>query len=320
MRIEIDFSAANDLDAHRQLDRILYRIDDGWHVWDTTNLPNPEIMKEATWIRDREHQGDWVRQMLVSSIQRDAWSFEPHGRRVRVTAHPNGVDELTPEDAFRLADKPLVILVENRRSDGAFVKRVVTELDKSLHKLWCQPGEPIQFDSSGGTGQMLEEIERRTQGVPYRPRLVVIIDSDRKGPNDTISDAANAVCRKCAELNVPCWVLAKREAENYLPRILLSQRQDVGADHDQLVEAWDRLNDVQKNFFDMKNGLPEAPSEIERELFDGLSSADREILSRGFGGNVYQCWTLWQGQAKNELLDRGQGDLERGIELIRKEV
>lgn len=320
MRVEIDFSAANDLGAHQQLDRILYRIDDGWHVWDTTSLPNPEIMEEATWIRDREHQGDWVRQMLVASIQRDAWSFEPHGRRVRVTANPNGVDELTPEDATRLAEEPLVILVENRISDGAFVERIVVELDKSLLRLWRRRGGPIRFDSLGGTGQMSQEIERRTQGQPYRPRLVVVIDSDRKGPNDADGSDAQSLRHKCEALGVTCWVLAKREAENYLPRILLSQRQDVGADHAQLVEAWDRLNDAQKNFFDMKDGLPGAPSAIERKLFDGLSSTDREILSRGFGRDVYKCWTLWQGQAKNELLDRGQGDLERGIELIRKEV
>ena len=70
----------------------------------------------------------------------------------------------------------------------------------------------------------------------------------------------------------------------------------------------------------MKNGLAAAPSLIGRALFDGLSPADRTILSRGFGPNVYTCWTLWKVQAKTELLRRGQGDLERGIELIRGEV
>ncbi len=320
MRIEIDISAANDPDAHRWLNRILYKIEDGWHVWDTISQPNPGAIQTTTWIRDRGPQGDWVSQMLIESIKRDAWTSAPHGRRVRVKTCPGAEDELTPEDATRLAEEPLVILVENRISDGAFVKRAVVELDKSLHRLWRRPGEPVRFDSLGGTGQMPEEIERRTQRQQYRPRLVVVIDSDRKGPNDTDSAKAAELRHKCEELNVSCWVLAKREAENYLPRILLSQRQDVGADHAQLVQAWDRLNDAQKNFIDMKDGLPEALSAIEHELFDGLSSTDREILSKGFGQDVYKCWTLWQGQAKNELLDRGQGDLERGIELIRKEV
>ena len=321
MRIEIDFSAANDPDAHRWLDRILYRIEDGWHVWDTASQPDPNANEAATWIRDRGPQGGWVREMLVASIQRGAWTFAPHGRRVRVTARPNGVDELEPEDAVRLADEPLVILVENRVSDGAFVKRVVTELDKSLHGLWRRPGDPVRFDSSGGAGQMLAEVECRTQGRRYRPRLVVITDSDRKGPDDTASATARALCRRCEALGVPCWVLAKREAENYLPRILLGERQDAGADHGQLVEAWDRLNDDQKNFFDMKNGLPETPSAIEQALFDGLSSDDQTILSCGFGPNVYTCWTLWSNvQAKTELFARGQGDLERGIDMIRGEV
>ncbi|MCE2485965.1 MAG: hypothetical protein J4F42_10675 [Desulfurellaceae bacterium] len=264
MRIEIDPSAANNPDAHQQLDRIIYRIEDGWHVWDTTSLPNPDIIETTSWIRDRGSQGDWVHEMFVRSIQRDAWTSAPHGRRVRVTAHPNGTDELSPENAFRLADEPLQILVEERGSDGAFVKRVVMELDKSLHKLWRQPGEPIRFDSRGGKGKMLEHVERLMLGKPYRPRLVVIVDSDRKGPEDTESHTARALRTECEKWSVPCWVLAKREAENYLPRILLSQRKDVGADHAQLVEAWDSLTDDQKNFFDMKDGWSKNPVRLSR--------------------------------------------------------
>ena len=91
-------------------------------------------------------------------------------------------------------------------------------------------------------------------------------------------------------------------------------------DHARLVEAWDRLSDDQKDFFDMKGGLPEAPSEIEQALFDGLSPADRATLACGFGPKVHACWTLWKGQAKSDLIRRGRGDLECGIEMIRREV
>ncbi len=318
MRIEIDSGVANDPDAHQWLDRILYKIEDGWHVWDTTGQVDPNVFKDAAWIRSREGQGDWVRQMLVASIQRGAWTLEPHRKRVRVTARPSTADEFTPENAFRFADEPLWILVENRQSDGAFVQRIVAELDRALNGVWHKPGDPIRIDSVGGTGQMPDEVEHRMQGKPHPPRLVAIIDSDRKGPGDTESDAARKLRRKCQTLGVSCWVLAKREAENYLPRILLDERQDAGGDHARLVDAWDRLNEDQKDFFDMKSGLPEAPSGIEKELFDGLSSVDRTTLSRGFGPNVYKCWTLWGVQAKNEL--RGQSDLERGIGLIREEV
>lgn len=320
MRIEIDPSAANDPDAHQWLDRILHKIVDGWHVWDTTDQPDSGEMEATTWIRDPGRQGDRVRGMLVASIQRSAWTLAPHGRSIRVTAHPCTPDELTPEDALRLAEEPLCILVENRISDGPFVERIVEELDESLHDLWKRRGNPIRIDSVGGKGQMRQEVERRTSGKPCRPRLVAIVDSDRKSPGADPSKDARRLCRACEEHNLPCWILAKREAENYLPRILLLARQDTGEDHERRVDAWDRLNDDQKNFFDMKSGLPNAPSDVERDLFGELSPADRKTLSDGFGPNVDKCWTLQNVSAKAELVLRGQGDLEHGLELIRREV
>ena len=240
---------------------------------------------------------------------------------MRVTARPASGDELVPEQACRLAEEPLVILVENRHSDGPFVERVVKELDRSLRGLWGRGGDPIRFDSVGGGGQMSEEVIARTRGLPYRPRLVAVIDSDRKGPGDTVSAEARALRDACEERGLSCWVLAKREAENYLPRMLLSGRPDADDRHERRVEAWDRLGDDQKNFFDMKRGLPDRPSAIERDLLDGLPEAERGLLADGFGRNVHECWTLWQVHGiRDELLARGQGDLEHGIGLIRKEV
>ena len=320
VRIEIDVTAANDPDAHHWLDRILYRVDDGWHIWDTSNQPEPSEIQNTSWIRDRGDQGKWVLDLLVTSVRRSAWSSAPHGRRVYVTMFPNGADELTPVDAVRLADEPMVILVENRNSDGAFVRRIVAELDRALNRMWRMPGKPIRIDSMGGAGEMPAEVKRRTQGARYRPRLAVIVDSDRRGPDDDESGVTRRLRRTCETHGVACWVLAKREAENYLPRILLDERPDAGADHARLVDAWDRLSEEQKDFFDVKNGLPDVPSEIEKNLFAGLSPADQAILCRGFGQNVHISWSVWTVQATSELRRRGRGDLERGIELIRKEV
>ena len=320
MRIEIDLSVANDPDAHRWLDRILHKIEDGWHVWDTTYQSDPDAFRTTTWISGRGDQGRRIIEMLVAAAGRSVWSLAPHERCVRITMHPNTVNDLKPEEAARLAEEPLVILVENRFSDGAFVRRVVKELDRRLFGLWRKPGNPIRFDSLGGTGQMVDEVECRVQGKPVRPRLVTIVDSGRTHPGATVDPAAQRLHRECQNLNVPCWVLAKRESENYLPRVLLTESENPSSGHDQLVEAWDDLNDDQKNFFDMKDGLPDEPSMPEEELFQGLSSRSRTILSRGFGKNVHKCWTLWHVQAGPELLTRGQGDLERGIALIRKEV
>ena len=168
---------------------------------------------------------------------------------------------------------------------------------------------------------MPQEVENRTSALTYRPRLVAVIDSDRKGPGDSESRDARRLLETCDRHGLPCWVLAKREAENYLPRVLLGGKPNAGSGHERLVETWERLSDDQKDFFDMKRGLPKEPSAIEEDLFDGLPDADREILAAGFGPNVNECWNLWHvREVRNELLTRGQGDLEHGIALIRREL
>ena len=326
MRITIDISVANDPDAHQWLDRIVRRIDDGWHVWDLTDTPDADAIEATTWVSDPGRQGERLRELLVKSAGRGAWTLTPHTRRLRVTALPAAPDELAPEEASRLADEPLVILVENRGSDGAFVARIVTELDKPLHGVWRREGEPIRFDSVGGKGQMPQEVEKRTGAVTYRPRLVAVIDSARKGPGDSESGDARRLLKTCDRHGLPCWVLAKREAENYLPRVLLRARPNVHAEHAgteraRIVDARERLSNEQKDFFDMKRGFPETPTPIEEDLFADLPDDDRETLAKGFGRNVHECWSVWHvREVRNELLARGRGDIEHGIELIRQEL
>ena len=88
MRIVIDISAARDPDAHRWLDRILLRIEDGWHVWDLTETPDAETIEATPWASDLGRQGNRLRELLVAATQRSAWTLEPHTRRLRVTALP----------------------------------------------------------------------------------------------------------------------------------------------------------------------------------------------------------------------------------------
>ncbi len=319
MLVEIDLAVANDASSHRWLDRILHKIDDGWHVWDTSGLVDPVAFEGSSWVRDRGTQGDWVRELLTASLQRDAWTSAPHERRLLVTATPRESHELAPEDAARFVEEPLILLVENRNSDGCFAWRVVTECDRALGRLWRRPGDPIRPDSVGGSGGIPQEIARRARGTQLRPRLVVIVDSDRKAPDSEESRQARAVRRAAEKHGIACWILAKRESENYLPRDLLGGSRGAGRDHGNRVDAWDRLNADQKDFYDMKNGLSEEPTEPEEALFDDLASEDRSTLSCGFGRQLRHCWCL-NVPVRNELLERGRGDLERGLALIRKET
>ena len=115
MRIAIDSSAANDQDAHRCLDRILDGIDDGWHVWDLTDVRDVEAIMKSTWLNDPGRQGGKVANLLVASTRLGAWTLAPHGRRLRVTADPQAPGEIVAEQALHLAREPLTVLVRTGR-------------------------------------------------------------------------------------------------------------------------------------------------------------------------------------------------------------
>lgn len=323
MRIEIDICAANNPDAHKWLDRILAKISDGWHLWDTSAHLNPsDAFAETPWISHRGLKGEEVLELLRKSTGLDTWASETFHRHIRVTTHPrpNGEDEFGPEDAARLAETPLRLLVENRYSDGLFLRRIVDELDKPLSQLWDRPGDPIQIDSLGGIGQMPQEVRNRAENKSYRPRLIVIADSDKTSPSHQGSEKALELRERCEKYKVPCWILAKREAENYLPLVLLNAWVLENPKYTQMVDAWNRLTEDQKNFYDMKKGLPKDRDDKMSPLFREMSDADYRTLTEGFGSNVDTCWKCTGPNVKSELINRSQGDLERGIAMIRKEV
>ncbi len=315
MIIAIDEGVANDSDAVKWLDGILQTIEDGWHMWDVSGL---EAYASTLWVTDSDLRGQRIMELFRAAVGRRDWGSgaAPHGRQIRIVQEPVGDEHLAPEPACRLACERLVVLVENRDSDGAFLERVMAELDRPLLRWWHLTPAPAELDDRGGKGQMLNEV-MRLKGRNPRPRYVVVVDSDRRRPGDEPSAEAQRLQQTCDTLGVPCWVLAKREAENYLPRELLDQRQNVGQDHQRQVEAWDRLTDDLKDVYDMKDGLT---AEDERNLFDELSEMDLQRLRLGFGDGVGQCWREHGGQCAEALRERGRGDLERGLSLIRREV
>ncbi len=46
MLIEIDVKVADDGMFHNWLDRILHKIDDGWHVWDTSSTVDSQGLRK----------------------------------------------------------------------------------------------------------------------------------------------------------------------------------------------------------------------------------------------------------------------------------
>ncbi len=320
MRIDIDPCAANEPDAHRWLDRILHMIEDGWHLWDTTGHLDSSEFEATTWVKDGRNNGNDILELFRKSNEREAWNSGLHTKRIHVTTDPSNEHELNPEDAARFVEQPLCILVENEFSDGLFLKRIVDVLDESLSNHWNQSPKSIQIDSVGGVPEMPKAIKQRSDQRSVRLRLFAIADSDKKCPSDQEGKGAQELRKACDDHNIPCWILAKRAAENYLPSIILKKMKPNDQEYILAVDAWERLSDDQKNFFNMKKGLPEDRDDDEYPLFEGVPEADYIVLRRGFGRKIYKCWEYADAKVKSELRTRSQGDLEYGIELIRKEV
>lgn len=319
MRITIDDDVARDASACPWLDRILATVEDGWHLWDVSGL---EAYEGTPWFEDAGRAGGRVRELYRQAVARSAYPARLHGRAIRVAKGISGPDVLSAERAARFASEPLVLLVENRESDGAFVLRVACELDGALRSWWQQTTAPVTLESMGGKGQMITVVRRALSASESRPRLVVVVDSDRRAPRLDASREERKLRKFCDDHGVPCWVLAKRESENYLVEALLDARPDADAEHRRRIECWGRMSPEQKDFYDMKAGLPGGPNADEDDLFGDLAPGSRSTLSKGFGSNVYKCWDVWERvpPLRPLLEQRGGGDLEYGLDLIRGEV
>lgn len=312
MRVVIELSVAADSQAHRYLSSILNLVEQGWHLWE---IHDEEGLLGSEWLRDPGSTGLHAGELFKKSIIRSAYPTKLHRQLVRVTARPEGELEFTPGTAARFLGQPLEILLENRHSDGDFLDAAVETLGhEELQEHWRREPAPIRKDSLGGTDQMGSYVRSRAQEFPP-PRLLVVRDGGGGGPALKAAEAVSleALCRTAG---VPCWLLAKYEIENYLPESLLTD--SVGESQQRLrrVEAWKRLTDVQKDFYDVKNGLREVRSGDPRSaLFQGLSTEDAEELATGFGSKVAGLWRRRPIDA-NDLRKRAGSELDDLLEFL----
>jgi len=326
MRITIELETANNSEYHQWLDRILHKIDEGWHLWEIGGHEDSSAFEETSWIRHRGTKGDDIIQLFRKSSERELWFSRLHNRRIKVTNAPLNEDDFLPQAAARFAETPLCIIVENQINDGRFITRVINELDSGLSSLLSKGA--VYFDSIGGISQMPELIKNRVHAIREQlkadtvsPRLIAIADSDKESPTSPEGNGAIKLRKICTKYDITCWILAKRTAENYLPAPLLKQLHPHDPDFIQKVSAWESLTDDQKDFYNMKKGFSQIQDDRQSDLlFDELSEVDFSYLKQGFGDQLNKCWNYDDAPIETELRERSRGDLEYGIALILKEM
>ncbi|KQL33534.1 hypothetical protein AN960_20900 [Bacillus sp. FJAT-25509] len=177
----------------------------------------------------------------------------------------------------------LYITVENTESDKRFIQAVYRAL---RGRELCTERE-VQFLHGGGDTIDKVVIENSL----YPTRMICIVDSDRKHPNQTQEESSKVkrLLSICEEKNLKLVVLEKREIENYIPvealeNWLSKENRQKEKDH-----PFFKFTLEQRAFFDMKKGLKKQDAEIQ-EIMDLYAGYTSEELSSGFGKTVWQAF------------------------------
>jgi hypothetical protein len=204
----------NDPKALTFLDRLISRADEAAH---DVVLRDADLLDDSVWFTGARIIAHDRLLELCELARASAWATQRAGATWRVSTLAEA------ERALRIANSPLKVLVESGLRDGALIDVAVCLLaGEPVRRLRLNPPVPPVIDvlHSGGTGDMLRFMEQeannaRQTDIPLR--LVVVVDSDKKSPEQPLSLSAERIRREALQLGARPFVLAKHEAENYIP-------------------------------------------------------------------------------------------------------
>lgn len=237
MKVEFSASALADPASMRHLTALWWLMEDGRHQW---IVPDLDLVRDSAWLA--EH-GPTTKRAIAEHAHRA-------GRRSRqpdvvvestssAISRRDGRWHVPAERAAAWLRRPVIVVVENGRVDGGFLRVVALRVGEAklkrklseqafqrLKDRWRSPmgdGELLDVRHGGGsTTAMVVELVAEFDALP--PRLLVVVDSDRVVKGGSCGGTADTVLTTCAKLpdfgcgwEVKPWVSEKREVENYLP-------------------------------------------------------------------------------------------------------
>jgi hypothetical protein len=301
MRVRFCGDALDAPEAWRYLDIIVFKFfRSNRHVWD---VPNPAAVQRSRWLKS-EPTGRWSsanRAFLEKSVTKQAHRPQKslaHALVLCVAMTSSLPLTLTPPDAEHVLSQPVHVVVENARSDGAFLEAAILAFDRvGLRAALTK--QQWALVSAGGSGELekrVEEVMRRVRTGP--PRVLVVKDGDRLTPGDSPVTRAMKVADEYRHVHeVPVVTLRKREMENYLPMEVLEAR--TPRKKRDVLRAFRKLTQAQRDHYDMKHGFMLKDGRVhvhedQRGMFHDLDDQDMRDLCGGFGERI---WTLFEGAA-----------------------
>lgn len=184
-------------------------------------------------------------------------------------------DCFTVEESYRYLRQPFTLILENSYNDSPFIDSLIKNFPKQSGILKKRKDDGwFQYDMGGGSTipHILKTKMKSFEGASFSKekhkylRCFVLIDSDKKYPTEELKQEIKNLIRFLNEIGVPYHILEKREMENYLPDEAFSEI----ADNREYIDAYLRLNPVQKDYFDLEKGF-------ERKRFEQFNTEIQQL-------------------------------------------
>jgi hypothetical protein len=235
-------------EAEMHLQRLLLTVaDKRWHLiaW-----PNPDRLEEILPLHLWRVYGDFLRQ----SYKRVINSAQPWSK-------PTACSSCEPQKLATFFDLPVVLLVENAESDGAWIKLVMGTLKPRLRSCLNGQHPQVHIRQAGGIGEIPKELERiapeyarvKPEGVSHL-RIVVFADSDSKRPG-SLSTKARDVIKVAEGHGASVHILRKRSIENYIPIGSLQEYAKKRPNYRDAISYITKLTPTQRDHYPFKTGL-----------------------------------------------------------------
>jgi len=227
-------------------------------------------------IEDAARSAGQIRARIVEDDTSD-WTSDPY--------------RLTLDDGLELLRRPLYLMVENKRRDGAFLKAVGWRYSSALERL--QKQYRLEISHGGGLDEICQMI-RENKGAASRARTFVVCDSDALAPGRPSAVSTNLV-DTCQAVGTACHRLRRRASENYLPPAAVvawakTLNGKAREPHLKRARAFGRLTPDQRYHYNMKRGhggdARHPHRDIGAALFNGLDEPTMNALDTGFGNGI----------------------------------
>lgn len=214
-------------------------------------------------------------------------------------------------------EKPAVLVVENDSADKGFVVAIMRVFDAPDLLIAIDRGWLV-VDHGGGSS-IYRLAEETHQGYRRLVRTAALLDSDRLQPNTPAKNADRI--EEVRKAGVLVHVLELREAENYLPNLLLNAHRPYREMHPKLTLLKSFTPD-QRGYFDMKKGFHNGVPAEQSQLFAGVHPRVISGLTSGFGGNVIELFKIdGPTLTENDFAKLGpnvQDELKSVVAMLRK--